>query len=234
VTEELQVLYTFSEGDGTTVYDISGAESPLNLTIRDLDNVEWHEGALVVREATIISATESAARLVTAANDTQELTIEAWIEPAKIYQDGPARIVTMSENTEQRNFMLGQGPWRNHPSDEPYFYLARLRTTTTDANGLPSLKSPGESEQTAMLQHIVYTRSADGKARLYINGAEVQETTVDGTFDNWNTGYHLALANEFTNNRPWLGTYHLVAIYSQALSADEVGQNYQAGENAGD
>jgi hypothetical protein len=229
----LQVLYTFSEGSGTTVYDVSGTGAPLNLTIRDQEAVQWLDGELSVHASTIMSATESASRLASAARATHELTIEAWVAPAGTEQDGPARIVTLSKNTEQRNFMLGQGPWRDHPSDNPAFYVARLRSTSTDENGMPSLKSPGGSAQET-LQHVVYTRDATGKARLYIDGVEVNSTRVDGSFDTWGDGYHLALANEHTLDRSWLGTYHLVAVYSQALSVEEVGQNFRAGEDAGD
>ena len=39
----------------------------------------------------------------------------------------------------------------------------------------------------------------------------------------------LGLANEVTGDRPWLGTFFLVAIYSRDLSAQEVGQNFKAG-----
>ena len=45
-------------------------------------------------------------------------------------------------------------------------------------------------------------------------------------------GYQLALANEHTSDRPWLGTYRLLAIYSRDLSQKEVEQNYQAGAEA--
>jgi hypothetical protein len=233
VTEGLQMLYTFGEGDGTTIYDVSGAGVPLNLTIPEPEAVQWRNGKLIIQEWTIISSTETASRLVDAARATNELTIEAWVEPAAVQQEGPARIVTLSENTHQRNFMLGQGPWLGHPSDNPAFYDVRLRTSTTNENGIPSLKSPDDSAQVA-LQHIIYTRSADGEARFYIDGDEVSSTTVDGSLRNWDADYHLALANEHTRDRPWLGTYHLVAVYSQALSADEVIQNFQAGEDAGD
>jgi hypothetical protein len=39
----------------------------------------------------------------------------------------------------------------------------------------------------------------------------------------------LAIGNELTNNRPWLGEVFLIAIYNRALSATEVQQNFGAG-----
>ena len=38
----------------------------------------------------------------------------------------------------------------------------------------------------------------------------------------------LALANELTEDRPWLGEFYLVAIYDRALSQDEVSRNFNA------
>jgi hypothetical protein len=37
------------------------------------------------------------------------------------------------------------------------------------------------------------------------------------------------LGDEFTHNRAWDGTYHLVAIYERALDAGEVRGNFRAG-----
>jgi len=39
----------------------------------------------------------------------------------------------------------------------------------------------------------------------------------------------IALGNEFTHDRTWQGSYHLVAIYSRALSPDDVTANFRAG-----
>ena len=47
----------------------------------------------------------------------------------------------------------------------------------------------------------------------------------------------LVLANEFGligTNRKWIGTLHLVAVYSTALTSDEVNQNLKAGPPIGD
>lgn len=76
---------------------------------------------------------------------------------------------------------------------------------------------------------MVYTRDSSGQARLYIDGAEVASTTVGGDLTKWDLTAPLALANEPTGDRPWLGTLHLTAIYQRALTPSEVEQNYQAG-----
>jgi hypothetical protein len=76
---------------------------------------------------------------------------------------------------------------------------------------------------------VVYTRDASGEARIYVNGVERGSGTVGGDFSNWNESYRLALTNELTEDRPWLGEFHLVAIFNRALSQDEVSQNFNAG-----
>jgi hypothetical protein len=153
------------------------------------------------------------------------LTIEAWVKPGDTSQDGPARIVTLSQDPYNRNFTLGQGLWGSYPSD---LFDVRLRTTTTRDNGTPSLTTPA-GLLTTELTHVVYTRGASGVARIYMGGVERVSGTLGGDLSNWDESYRLALGNELTGDRPWLGELHLVAIYDRALSQAEVSQNFEAG-----
>ena len=45
--------------------------------------------------------------------------------------------------------------------------------------------------------------------------------------------YLFYLGNEGTTDRPWLGEYHLVAIYNRALSDQEILQNFKASMRSG-
>ncbi len=224
VTQGLQALYTFDEGMGGTVFDVSGVGVPLDLRVNNTSRIKWVEGGLSVTGATLIASDEPAGKIVDAVSRSNEITIEAWIKPASATQTGPARIVTLSTDTSLRNFTLGQGV--NDGSS--HLYGVRLRTTTSSLNGLPSLDTPHGTPSTK-LTHIVYTRNASGTARLYVDGQQQAAGTVGGTLSNWNTSYRFALANEFTGDRPWLGEFQLVAIYSRALSAAEISQNLSAG-----
>jgi hypothetical protein len=228
VTDGQQVLYTFEEGSGTTVYDVSGVGMPLDLTVGDVSAVSWVLGGLAVNAMTIIASEAVATKVIEAAQTTNEITVEAWVMPANTSQDGPARIVTLSADLFYRNFTLGQGLWGGQPSD---LYDMRLRTTATDDSGLPSLSTPPGS-LTTDLTHVVYTREASGMAKIYVDGVEQASRTVGGIFSNWDTGYRLALANELTEDRPWLGEFRLVAVFSRALSQAEVSQNFQAGPDS--
>ncbi|MEM9092497.1 MAG: PQQ-dependent sugar dehydrogenase, partial [Cyanobacteria bacterium P01_F01_bin.53] len=222
VDEGLQVLYTFDAGSGNKVFDVSGTGTPLNLTIQDPNNVTWGNGTLTVDDPTLISSLVPAKKVSNAVQASNELTIEAWVQSADINQNGPARIVTLSQNGGNRNFTLGQGDSQSLTGD---FSTVRLRTTNTDNNGLPAVLGQGFSTD---LTHVVYTREADGDAHIYHDGVLIKSEKVGGNLSNWNTNYQLALANELNVDRAWLGAFDLVAIYDQALSAAEVLQNYNA------
>ncbi|MEX2672762.1 MAG: LamG-like jellyroll fold domain-containing protein [Phycisphaeraceae bacterium] len=225
VTDNLQALYTFSEGSGDRVHDRSGRQDPLDLVIADPSAVSWGDEGLTIEGETLIATQDPPYRLSQAMRGSQgrsgsgAITIEAWVTPANTSQDGPARIVTLSNDTSNRNFTLGQDGDR---------YDARLRTTSTTDNGMPSLNTDGDTVRTE-LTHVVYTRHADGGTTFYLDGQEVAGAEVSGDFSNWNEVFRLALAAELSDERYWQGTYHLVAIYDDALSAQDVQQNQTAG-----
>jgi len=230
VTDGLQVLYDFTEGSGAIIEDRSGVQPPVNLQIADTSKVQWLPGALRFTSPTIAQSQGSPARLSQAIVSSKALTLEAWIEPANTTQDGPARILTLSNGSHLRNFTLGQGLWDGQPSDT---FNVRLRTTATDEDGMPLLTT-GAGAATTSLQHVVYTRDAAGKARIYVNSQLKVEGTVGGDLSNWASTYGLALGNEIGAERPWLGSMALVAIYDRALSGAEVGQNFLAGSGDDD
>jgi hypothetical protein len=222
----LQILYTFNEGSGDIVRDTSGVEEALDLTIEDVSAVTWIEGGLSVNSPTLITSTTTTTRLIEAIRSTNAMTLETWIQPANTSQNGPARIVTLSPDANMRYFSLGQGLGDSEPSS---LYDMRLRTTMTDVNGIPSLSTQANTLATE-LSYVVYTRDATGTARMYLNGSEAANGTIGGDLSNWqDNGFHLALANELSLDRPWLGEYRFVAIYNRALSASEVEQNWMAG-----
>ncbi len=223
----LQVLYTFEEGGGATVLDTSGIDEPLDLDISDISAVTWIPGGLSIDTATIVLSRGPATKVIQASQVSNEITLEAWVVPANVSQKGPARILTLSSDTLVRDFTLGQGLWGSRPAD---LYDVRLRTTTTSENGRPSLTTAAGS-LTIDLTHVVYTRDASGVARIYLDSVQRALGPVDGNFSNWDSDFRLALANELTEVRPWLGEFYLLAVYDRALSQVEVDQNFASGPN---
>jgi hypothetical protein len=225
VTQNLQALYTFTEGSGNLIRDVSGVGIPLDLTVQSPTAISWLPNGLSVNASTQILTTEPATRLAQACITTHEVTIEAWIKPNRADQGNPARIVSLSGGANLRNVTLQQGVWNSTQQRNQNQYGARLRTSSTNLDGEPALlvTTPTPSLD---LVHLVYTRAANGTAKLYVNGIEQASTTVRGDFSNWDANYRLLLANEVTGDRPWLGEYNLVALYNRALSATEVQQNF--------
>jgi len=214
----LVAQYSFAEGTGTIVNDNGSVSPPAPLEIQNPVNVKWGNGFLQITGETILK-TSDAGKIRIACQETNELSIEVWMRPGKDVQSGPARIVTFSQDAYHRNFTLGQ-------TEEGI--EVRLRTTTTDDNGLhDALAAPLSFSDD--LVHIVYSRSANGRAALYIDSAKiVQKDVPDGDFDNWRD-FVFALGDEIDGGRSWLGELYLVSIYSKALSAGEVVDKFNAG-----
>ncbi len=222
VRSGLIAFYDSQETSGSLVKDRSGVGMPVDLKIENLKNVKRHRGSLEVTGVNVIRTEKPASKIFESIRRSGQLTLEVWIQPANTKQNGPARIVTLSQNSNERNFTIGQ---------EGDKLDVRLRTTKTSTNGMPSLSSDPKTLGTKLI-HVVYTRDRSGNAKLYLDGKLREQKPLAGNMANWNSGFRLALANELSNDRPWLGTYHLAAIYNRDLSPREVLQNYQAGPNA--
>ena len=228
VTKGLIALYEFKEKQGREVRDTSGISDALNLRIKDESRVSWTKEGLLIKEPVLISSERPATKITKACRQSNEITLEAWIQPTNVTQDGPARIIGISGSKTQRNITLGQGMHGNRPAD---LYMARLRTTQTSTNGLPAVVSP-PGTASSNLTHIVYTRGKDKRAILYINGQDRGILDVGGDFSNWDETMPLLLGDEVSEDRPWLGLLHLCAVYSRALSPAEVLHNYESNDKS--
>ncbi|NNE00837.1 MAG: DUF1592 domain-containing protein, partial [Pirellulaceae bacterium] len=101
---------------------------------------------------------------------------------------------------------------------------------STSTNGIPATATPSRTVKTRT-QHVVFTRSRGGTARIYVDGKEIAKRDVGGDLKSWDNGFAFALADELNGGRPWLGTFYLVALYNRDLTAGEVQKNYRAGIN---
>ena len=218
VTDQLIVLYDFTEKDGAVIHDKSGIAPLLDLDITEAAKVQWLDPGLRVLESTVVKTAVSHSKLSFDGN----ISIEVWVKPLNNTQSGPARVVTFSKDSGDRNFTFGQ---------QGDHWDQRLRTSENPRNGTaPSLMTPATSiATTPELQHVVYTRSANGTARFYINKLLVQAASIPGDFSNWDMAYGFGLFNEIdypTTIRTWLGDIFLVAIYLDVLTLEEITQNY--------
>ena len=184
---------------GDRVQDLAfiraGVGLPVDLTIHDPSAVSWGDGFISINSATIISSvsdpnvpSRGTAEIISDVIPlTEEITLEAWIQPANnVANDGPARVVTMSVNPTNRNFTLGQ---------DQTFWQARLRTIVTGNNGTNPLLET-DPPLALQLQHVVYTRAMSGDAKIYIDAIEEGSISIGGNLSNWDSNYDLALGNE--------------------------------------
>ena len=219
----LVALYDFSEGSGTTVNDRSGVGQAVDLKINKPDSVKWSSDGLSVTQSTEIVSQQPARKIIDAIRKSNALSIEAWLKPTNSKQAGPARIVSISKNSSERNMTLGQ---------DGDLFDVRLRTSGTSTNGIPSTSSPKKSLQ-VRLTHVVYSRDQAGATTVYLDGRQVAKGKASGNLGNWDTDQKLSLANEITGDRPWLGELQMVAIFDRVLSAGDVQKNFAAGSKAG-
>jgi hypothetical protein len=241
ITNGLQVLYTFTEGTGDTVLDRTQTPNPLNLKIKNTDSgtIDWLSGGgLRIKKSNIIKSITKATKLITACKKTNEISIEVWIKPQQEIQKA-GRIVTLSEDRNNRNFTLAQGIFEFQSKE----YNVRLRHTEagvpndglpalqTRNDGLPALQTRSDAIITDQPSHLIYTRKKD-EVKIYLNGQELspqKSIASKGDFSNWDESYFFALGNEMTEDRAWLGEYYLIAVYNRALTLEEVQQNFSVG-----
>lgn len=199
---------------------------PFDITYRENNfstGTRWisHDNGIELFSVSAIRSLKPPKRLFDAMLKGDGITLEIWLSPENVYQDGPARIVSYSIDTSNRNFTLGQ-VGRD--------LIFRLRTTKSDLNGQPELFVKDVFISNT-LQHVVVTYDSSKEA-VYVNSRRLIKTSIcnEGKFSNWDPSYFLVLGNEVTGNRAWLGRIYNVAIYNRALSHREILKNYKAGK----
>lgn len=219
VVDALQTLYTFEALVKGVIPDRAGVGEAIDLRIDEPRRVHFHAGRMVLDLPVVVASEGPATRLTQALRQAQQFSLEVWITPAEPDQTGPARIVSLSLDTSKRSLSLVQEKGR---------FELRLRTSTTSDNGTPSTPTP-DGSAAARRTHVVATRTPDGVVRLFLDGKEVATNTVAGDMNRWPDDCRLVVGNEVGGDRPWRGEISLLALYSRALTAEEVGRNFAAG-----
>jgi hypothetical protein len=195
--------------------------SGVTLTLKDPLAATFGAEGITFTQPTLLLSDAAPVALMQECHGKGELTLEAWLTPQSVLEQPTqtARVLSLGQDAALHNFALIQnrGAWQ-----------VRLRSTTSDGNGNPAIEALNTVK--AGRQHVVFTRNKDGLTAIYVDGVAAAATPPrGGTFDNWILSYVMAVGNDVSANRPWLGTVHLVGVYCRALSATEVAQNYAAG-----
>jgi len=229
-TDGLQVLYTFEEGEGLDVHDVSGVMPAFDLQLDNLVTNRWlPEGGIEITGPSVITSPEVAEKLFVACVQANAVSVELWIEPAMAAQTGPATIFTYSK-AQNRNLTIAQDTTR---------YRGSVMTSNPDpmveTGVLQTVQTPLDKTAVAV-QHVVFTRDVTG-VNVYINGADaipppttppsMPPPAVDQS--EWSPAYQLAFGNETTGGRPWLGKIYMAAVYAKKLTAAEIATKFAAG-----
>jgi VanZ family protein len=211
------LLASYEPGsDSTTVENLRGhhAETDLHLSPTGVvvtDGALQFSGGLARTRA-------SAAVLTDAIVEHDALTIEVWTRSDDLDQEGPTRIVTISDGveTDQVNVHLGQ---------ERGALSVRLRADCGDFN---TTAVPGVFTSRRRWAHLAVTYG-DGVQRVYVQGRLVDARRFSGDLDGWDRSYPFALGNETTRNRPFAGEVASAAVYDRALGPREIAVAAAAG-----
>jgi len=214
--------YEFKTGMGSIIYDTSGSEPALNLTMSG--DVTWVGGwGINVKMGGKAQGTAAASKKLTdLIKSTGEFTIEAWVNNANVAQED-AYIVSYSAGVNSRNFTLAQ---------RMYQYEGHTRSDKTGANGNPVLLTrAADMDAQAALQHVVMTFSPVEGRRFYVNGVYTGDTDPQGggSLADWDDTFALVLGNETSTNRQWEGVMRMVAIHNRVLTPEQIMQNFDAG-----
>jgi hypothetical protein len=224
--------FEFKTGEGNIAYDTSGIEPALNMTLSG--NIEWvggwglrfgaaytdEDSGLNVPNARAQASTSSSKKLHDLITATGEYSIEAWVVPNNVSQEG-SRIISYSGSSTSRNFALGQ---------TLYNYDFLQRSSTTDQN-VPFSTADADERLQATLQHVVVNYSPGEARQIFVNGEFTEDFDPDpaGTLSDWDDSFAFVLGNETDGNSLWQGTLRMVAIHNRALSLDQIQQNYSVG-----
>jgi VanZ family protein len=145
---------------------------------------------------------------------THRLELSLRVRSLAVEQSGPARILTFSTSPGDSNLMVGQ---------DGADLVLRLRTPWTDQigtiGGEPVARLPDlfRTPAWADLRIIV----EPGCLRIGVaDEPPVERPLPRLPLANWDPGQRLALGNEVTHNRPWLGEIRRAVVSSGGRTAD--------------
>lgn len=146
---------------------------------------------------------------------TGGLTIAAWIRPSGLGGNNVGRIVDKSTGTSGHNGYA--------------FYLSTDRSLRLNVNNGGAVAPPNGLYQFGEWTHVAATIQANGSVVVYVNGARVGTGTT-GALSGITTTNPLRIGNRSNaTDRAFNGRIDNVRIYSQALTASEVGKLYAEG-----
>lgn len=219
----LVALWPFDDqvgsGAGTSVRDVIDPPLPL---LAGTGLFEWTAPGLRFTGVNVLLAS-APLKVTTAPKATDEVTMEAWIDPTD--PDVEGRFMSIDGGNAGLNVALVQNFERGAAHD----FGGAIRTSGTGIFGTSFNGSNGVS--TGGLQHVVLTRGP-GYLRMFVDGElYISIPALAGDFSTWDESgaFYMLLGAAANLTQTWIGTYRLAAVYDRALSPPEVAQNFLAG-----
>ncbi|HEY3417678.1 MAG TPA: LamG-like jellyroll fold domain-containing protein, partial [Armatimonadota bacterium] len=215
------LLYRFDEGKGNIVHDRSKVAPAINLNV--MSGVAWLPGQGVTTHLSDWMYTNSAEKLKALA-DKRAFTIELWVSTDTIYPPNPPTpwkgcMLAWEQSPTQRNLAVGQ--WSEN--------FCATGTGDFDTNNTACMLSGGGFR--IGLRHLAVTWDGTNTT-LYMNGLKAATKALAWNPAQWDLSAPLILGNQQDGQRPYLGTFYLLAIHDACLSEAQLLRNYQAGPSA--
>jgi hypothetical protein len=160
----LLVGYDLTQGNSRIVSPVGSLQSD-NLSIQVPVGAGFlsNGGGIVLNEPSVLATRGTAAELTEAILSAGAFSVEAWVRPLNDRQEGPARIVTLSESVWASNFMLGQ---------EGSGLVFRVRNGINGGNGF-RFALHGKNAVHAGLQHVVAVYD-HGVSSIFLDGRRIR------------------------------------------------------------
>ncbi len=219
VENNVIALWEFKNNSSNVAFDTSGVDPAINMDVIG-DAQLQNSGGVRFTGGRLQGKTGDSRKLYDLIATVGEYSVEAWVVPENVTQDG-VPIIAYSGGANEHNFMLGQ---------TLYNYDYFNRSSVTDGSGSPRVSTPNDDEVLqATLQHVVATYTPAEGRKIYVNGELVSEADpgVTGTLGDWNNSFALVLGAHAGED--WHGTLRLLAIHNRALSQADIQTNFEAG-----
>lgn len=187
-------------------------ETPLQVIDNGLSTTESHG---LQFSGPGIAFTRAAPQWLKTAISRSSLKVDLVVRSTSTQQAGPARIMTISRDTLLRNLTVGQVG-----AD----LIVRIRTPDTNQNGLPSYRIKGVFAEPGW--HRITTNILPERLIVRVDDNTALSIRLPkGALSGWSPAYRLALGNELTFNRPWLGHIRQASIAVGTWNIDYTNEN---------
>ena len=177
------------------------------------------DGAAIEFPGAGIVEVRNSAEWLESAIGSDRFDIDLRVQPASDQATGPARILTSSVDPGERNLMIGQDLDR---------LIVRMRRPATDVNGMPNIVVP-DVFKAGQWVDIRVTFAGD-ELQILVDGRMAERIPVaPAALQTWSPDYEMALGNELTMDRPWLGNIERANISAGDLRLDLLARENQDG-----